>query len=207
MTLDILDINGQKTGRTVELPTEVFGVAPNEHAVYLTVKQYLANQRQGTHKTKERWEVSRSTRKLKKQKGTGGARAGDMKSPVWKGGGTVFGPKPHEYNLHVNKKVKALARKSALSSKAAAGELIVVEDFTMETPKTKAFLKIVANLNLSNDKALFVTNGTEKNLYLSSRNIPNAAVSNVSDLHTYAIMNADKLIISLSSLTNMKEMF
>jgi large subunit ribosomal protein L4 len=207
MTLDIFDISGQKTGRTVELPTEIFGVAPNEHAVYLTVKQYLANQRQGTHKTKERWEVSRSTRKLKKQKGTGGARAGDMKSPIWKGGGTVFGPKPHEYNLQVNKKVRALARKSVLSSKAAAGELMVIEDFTMDTPKTKAFSQIVSNLNLSDAKALFVTNGTEKNIYLSSRNIPNAAVANVSDLNTYEIMNADKLVISLSSLTNMVAMF
>jgi large subunit ribosomal protein L4 len=207
MTLDIFDISGQKTGRTVELPAEIFGVVPNEHAVYLTVKQYLANQRQGTHKTKQRWEVSRSTRKLKKQKGTGGARAGDMKSPIWKGGGTVFGPQPHLYNLQVNKKVRALARKSVLSSKAAAGELMVIEDFTMDSPKTKAFSQIVSKLNLSDAKALFVTNGTEKNIYLSSRNIPNAAVANVSDLNTYEIMNADKLIISLSSLTNMKEMF
>lgn len=195
MKLDVLNINGQSTGRSVELPEDVFGVEPNAHAVYLAVKQYNAAQRQGTHKAKERWEIARTTKKLKRQKGTGTARAGSMKSPVFRGGGRVFGPKPRDYDFKVNKKVKELARNSALSYKMSTGSIIVVEDFTMDTPSTKGYLNILNALNV-NGKSLLLTQEVDKNVYLSGRNIPKVNVQCVKDTNTFDLLNADVLIIS-----------
>lgn len=206
MTVDVLNIQGEKTGRTVELPGEVFEITPNEHAIYLSVKQYLARQRQGTHKAKEKGEVSFSTRKIKRQKGTGTARAGSLKNPLFRKGGRVFGPRPRAYDVRLNKKVKQLARKSALSSKAQGGQLIVLEDFTLETPKTKEFVNILNNLEAS-QKALVVVSGYDHNLYLSSRNLQDAHVINASDLNTYEIMNANKLIISENAVSMIRERF
>ncbi|WP_417358088.1 50S ribosomal protein L4, partial [Flavobacterium sp.] len=171
MEVKVLDINGKETGRTVTLSDSVFAIEPNNHAVYLDVKQYLANQRQGTHKAKERAEVTGSTRKIKKQKGTGTARAGSIKSPVFKGGGTIFGPRPRSYSFKLNKNLKRLARKSALTIKANESNLTVVEDFTFETPNTKNFINVLKALGLENKKSLFVLGDTNKNVYLSSRNL------------------------------------
>lgn len=206
MTVDVLNIQGEKTGRTVELPGEIFEITPNEHAMYLSVKQYLARQRQGTHKAKEKGEVSFSTRKIKRQKGTGTARAGSLKNPLFRKGGRVFGPRPRTYDIRLNKKVKQLARRSALSAKAQAGQLIVLEDFTLETPKTKEFVNILNNLQAS-QKALVVVSGYDHNLYLSSRNIQDACVVNASDLNTYEILNANKLIISENAVSMIGEKF
>lgn len=205
MTVDILNIQGEKTGRTVELPADIFGVAPNEHAVYLSVKQYLANQRQGTHKSKERSEISGSTRKLHRQKGTGGSRKGDINSPLFPGGGRVFGPRPRDYSQKLNKKVKALARKSALSSKATNGAIIVLEDFSFEAPKTKAFLGILQALQLDDKKTLFVTSDYEKEVVLSARNLPKTLLIRATDLNTYQILKANTVILSESSIEKIKE--
>jgi len=205
MTVDVLNIQGEKTGRTIELPDNIFGIEPNEHAVYLSVKQYLANQRQGTHKSKERSEVSGSTRKLHRQKGTGGSRKGDINNPLYPGGGRVFGPKPRDYTQKLNKKVKALARKSALSSKASAGTIMVMEDFSFEAPKTKAFLNILKALQLHDKKTLFVTADYEKEVLLSVRNLPKTTLIQAADLNTYQILHAKALILSESSIEKIKE--
>jgi large subunit ribosomal protein L4 len=205
MTVDVLNIQGEKTGRTVELPDNIFGVEPNEHAVYLSVKQYLANQRQGTHKAKERSEVSGSTRKLHRQKGTGGSRKGDINNPLYPGGGRVFGPKPRDYSQKLNKKVKALARKSALSSKASAGSIMVMEDFSFESPKTKTFHNILKALQLQDKKTLFVTADYEKEVLLSVRNLPKTTLIQAADLNTYQILHAKAVILSESSIEKIKE--
>lgn len=207
MKLEVLNIQGQKTGREVDLPEDIFGVEPNEHAVYLAVKQYLANQRQGTHKAKERSDVSGSTRKLKRQKGTGTARAGDIKNPLFRGGGRVFGPRPRSYSIHLNKKVRRLARKSVLSAKAASGEILVVEDFSFEAPRTREFVNILNNLQLAGKKAILVTSDFEKEVYLSSRNLKKSSVVRASDLNTYAIMNTHALVLSESAVEKIKETF
>lgn len=207
MKLEVVNIQGEKTGRSIELPEEIFGIEPNDHALWLYVKAYLANQRQGTHKAKERSEVAGSRKKLKKQKGTGTARAGDIKSPVFRGGGRVFGPKPRDYSQKLNKKVKVLARKSALSTKAANGSIMVVEDFSLDAPKTKAFQGILKNLNCSDKKALLVTPELDKTIYLSSRNLPKAAVTTAADLNPYQVLNAGTVIFSEGSIEKLKETF
>jgi large subunit ribosomal protein L4 len=195
MEVKVLDINGKETGRKVQLSDSVFAIEPNKHAVYLDVKQYLANQRQGNHKAKERAEVAGSTRKIKKQKGTGTARAGSAKNPLFKGGGTVFGPRPRSYSFKLNKNLKRLARKSAFSLKVKESNLIVVEDFTFETPSTKNFINVLKSLGLENKKSLFVLGDSNKNVYLSSRNLKASSVVTTSELSTYAILNAKSLVL------------
>ena len=200
MEVSVLDIKGQETGRKVALNDAVFGIEPNDHVLYLDVKQYLANQRQGTAKSKERSEMSGSTRKLGRQKGGGGARRGDINSPVLVGGGRVFGPKPRDYRQKLNKKVNILARKSALSYQAKENGIIVVEDFTLEAPKTKDFLNIVKNLKVEGKKVLVVLPTEDKNVYLSARNLKEAQVMGAANINTYKILNADAVIIAESSL-------
>ncbi len=200
MELVVYSTNGNKTDRSVQLNDSVFGIEPNDHAIYLDVKQYLANQRQGTHKSKDRSEVSGSTKKLKKQKGTGGARSGDINSPVFVGGGRVFGPRPRSYSFKLNKKLKQLARKSALSYKAKENNILVVEDFTFEAPKTKNFIEILNNLKISDKKTLLVLFESNKSVYLSSRNLGNVKVVNVLDLNTYDILNAKNIMFLESSI-------
>lgn len=205
MEVKVLDKNGKDTGRKVQLSDSVFGIEPNNHAVYLDVKQYLANQRQGTHKAKERAEVAGSTRKIKKQKGTGTARAGSAKNPLFKGGGTVFGPRPRSYSFKLNKNLKRLARRSALSLKAKDSNLIVVEDFNFETPNTKNFISVLKALGLENKKSLFVLGDSNKNVYLSSRNLKASSVITNSELSTYAILNANNLVLLEGSLEGIEE--
>jgi len=200
MQIEVLNISGKKTAKKVDLVDTIFAVEPNDHCIYLDVKQFLANQRQGTHKSKERAEISRTTKKLKRQKGTGGARAGSMKSPLFVGGGRAFGPRPHEYGFKLNKKVKALARISALTYKAKDNAITVLEDFNFEAPKTKSFLDLMKNLNMADKKTLLVLSDTNKNVYLSSRNIQGAKVVKASDLNTYDILNAENLILAESSV-------
>lgn len=200
MKLEVLNTKGQPTGREITLDSSVFGVEPNEHVVYLAVKQYLANQRQGTHKTKTRSEISGSTRKIKKQKGTGTARAGSIKSPVFRGGGTMFGPEPRDYSFKLNKKVKRLAGKSVLSAKAKDKLIKVLEDVTMDAPKTKAFTEILANLSLTTKKSVFVVGDKNDNFYLSSRNIPNTRVFTAAEVSTYDLLNADEIVLCESSI-------
>lgn len=200
MELVVYNINGNQTERTVALNDNIFGIEPNDHAIYLDVKQYLANQRQGTHKSKDRSEVSGSTRKLKKQKGTGGARAGDINSPLFVGGGRVFGPRPRDYRFKLNKKLKRLARKSALSYKAKQNGIMIVEDFDFEAPKTKNFIEILKNLKIFDKKTLLVLFESNKNVYLSSRNLERVKVVNVSDLNTYDILNSQNLLFLESSI-------
>lgn len=195
MKVAVLDINGKDTGRQAELSQDVFAIEPNNHAVYLDVKQYLANQRQGTHKAKERAEISGSTRKLKKQKGTGTARAGSIKSGVFKGGGRMFGPRPRNYSFKLNKNLKRLARKSALSIKAGEQSIVVLEDFNFEAPKTKNFTAILKALNLENKKSLFVLGASNNNVYLSSRNLQGSEVITASELNTYKILNANQVVL------------
>jgi large subunit ribosomal protein L4 len=207
MKLDVLNIQGEKTGREIELPEDIFGIEPNEHVVYLTVKQYLANQRQGTHKAKERNEIAGSTKKIKRQKGTGTARAGSIKSPVFRGGGRIFGPKPRNYGFKLNKKVKRLARKSAFSSKAASGGIIVVEDFSFEAPKTKAYLDILKSLKVDGQKTVLVTPDYEKEVMLSSRNLPKTSVARATDLNTYDILHANTLVLSEGAVQKIIETF
>ncbi len=205
MEVKVLDINGKDTGRKVQLSDSVFGIEPNNHAVYLDVKQYLANQRQGTHKAKERAEVAGSTRKIKKQKGTGTARAGSKKSPLFKGGGTVFGPRPRSYSFKLNKSLKRLARKSAFSLKVKESNLLVVEDFNFETPNTKNFINVLKALGLENKKSLFVLGDSNKNVYLSSRNLKASNVVTNSELSTYEILNANNLVLLEGSLEGIEE--
>ncbi|WP_108866670.1 50S ribosomal protein L4 [Aquimarina aquimarini] len=200
MKVAVIDINGKETGRKADLSEAVFGIEPNDHAVYLDVKQYLANQRQGTHKAKERAEITGSTRKIKKQKGTGTARAGSIKSPVFKGGGRIFGPRPRSYSFKLNKNLKRLARKSALSIKANDKAITVVEDFSFDTIKTKNFTAILKSLGLENKKSLFVLAESNKNVYLSSRNLKSSEVITSSELSTYKILNAGSLVLLESSL-------
>ena len=204
MKVAVLDINGKDTGRKVELSKEVFGIEPNDHAIYLDVKQYLANQRQGTHKSKERAEIAGSTRKIKKQKGTGTARAGSIKSPVFRGGGRVFGPRPRSYSFKLNKNLKHLARKSALSIQAKDNNLVVIEDFNFDTVKTKNFTNVLKALELESKKSLFVLSGSNNNVYLSSRNLKGSDVVICSELSTYKILNANQLVLLESSLNEIK---
>lgn len=200
MKVAVLDINGKDTGRKVELSKEVFAIEPNNHAVYLDVKQYLANQRQGTHKAKERAEITGSTRKIKKQKGTGTARAGSIKSGVFKGGGRMFGPRPRNYGFKLNKNLKRLARRSALTIKATEKAITVLEDFNFEAPKTKDFKAILKALELENKKSLFVLGASNNNVYLSSRNLQGSEVITNSELSTYKILNANQVVLLESSL-------
>ncbi|BDQ10864.1 50S ribosomal protein L4 [Sediminibacterium sp. TEGAF015] len=196
MQVDVLDIKGQKTGRTVELPQEIFGIEPNDHVIYLAVKQYLAARRSGTHKVKTRAEVHGASRKLHKQKGTGGSRKGNIRNPLYKGGGTIFGPKPHAYDFKLNRKVKDLAKISALSYKAKESAIVVVEEIKMDAPKTKQLVDIMGNLKVADKKALIVLPEYNDNLYLSSRNVPNVGSTLLADINTYDIMNADVLVIT-----------
>ncbi|MCV2483936.1 MULTISPECIES: 50S ribosomal protein L4 [Flavobacterium] len=205
MEVKVLDFNGKDTGRKVQLSDSVFAIEPNNHAVYLDVKQYLANQRQGTHKAKERAEVTGSTRKIKKQKGTGTARAGSVKSPLFKGGGTVFGPRPRSYSFKLNKGLKRLARKSAFSIKAKESNIVVLEDFNFEVPNTKNFINVLKALGLENKKSLFVLGESNKNVYLSSRNLKASNVVTSSELSTYAILNANNLVLLEGSLELIEE--
>ncbi len=200
MEVSVLNIKGEDTGRKVVLNDSIFGIEPNDHAIYLDVKQYLAAQRQGTAKTKERSEMSGSTRKLGRQKGGGGARRGDINSPVLVGGARVFGPKPRDYSFKLNRKVKVLARRSALSYKAQEGSLLVVEDFELAAPKTKSFIEIINNLKVSDKKTLFVMPESNKNVYLSARNLQNAKVAIASDINTYGVLNAGVMVVTESSL-------
>ena len=205
MKVEVLDIKGKDTGRTVELSDKVFGIEPNDHAIYLDVKQHLASKRQGTHKAKERAEIKGSTRKIKKQKGSGTARAGSIKSPIFKGGGRVFGPRPRDYRFKLNKKLKRLARASALSQKTKDKELLVVEDFSFESPKTKEFLNVLESLNLKNKKSVFVFADSNNNVYLSSRNLKRHLVLTNSELNTYKIINNDVLVLSESVIEKLEQ--
>lgn len=207
MKVKVLSKDGAETGREVNLSDDIFGIEPNDHAVYLTVKSYLAAQRQGTHKSKEKWEVARTTKKAFRQKGTGGARRGSMKSPVVKGGGRAFGPKPHDYDIKVNKKVKDIAKKSALTYKAKDGNLIIVENFNIAAPKTKDFAAVVKGLNLVDTKSVFVFEGAEKNTVLSARNIGSVWVTEASNLNIYDIMNCKKLVISEDAVKSIESNF
>ena len=207
MELAILNISGKETGRKVNLDDSIFGIEPNDHAIYLDTKQYLANQRQGTHKSKERGEVTGSTRKIKRQKGTGTARAGSIKNPLFRGGGRVFGPKPRYYGFKLNKKVKQLARKSALSYKASTNNIIVLEDFSFEAPKTKEFIKMENNLNITNKKSVFVFREQNNNIYLSTRNIQGVEVVIASELNTYKVMKASTLVLVESAVDVLQSTF
>lgn len=200
MEVNVLNINGENTGRKVTLDESIFGIEPNEHVVYMAVRQYLAAQRQGTHKSKERSEMSGSTRKLGRQKGGGGARRGDINSPLLVGGARVFGPTPRDYSFKLNKKVKQLARRSALSQKAIENAIVVVEDFNFETPSTKEFIKVLNNLKVSERKQLFVLPSSNKAVYLSARNLKGTQMAIASDINTYGIMNAEVLVVTESSL-------
>lgn len=200
MEVSVLNINGQETGRKVTLNEAIFGIEPNDHVLYLDVKQYLANQRQGTAKSKERSELSGSTRKLGRQKGGGGARRGDINSPLLVGGARVFGPKPRDYRFKLNKKVKNLARRSALSYKAQENAIVIVEDFTLDAPKTKDFVNIAKNLKAEGKKSLLVLPEANKNVYLSARNLQQADVMTASTLNTYKVLNADVLVVTENSL-------
>ena len=200
MQLEVLKISGKKTAKKVELADVIFGAEPSDHSIYLDVKHYLAAQRQGTHKSKERAEIARTTKKLKKQKGTGGARAGSMKSPLFIGGGRAFGPRPRDYSFKLNKKVKVLARVSALSYKAKENAITVLEDFTFEAPKTKNYIDLIKNLNLADKKTILVLGDTNNNVYLSSRNLQGAKVVKATDLNTYDIVNAQSIILVESSV-------
>jgi large subunit ribosomal protein L4 len=199
MQADVLNIEGQKTGRTVELPEDIFGIEPNEHVIYLAVKQYLAAQRQGTHKVKTRLEVHGSSKKLHRQKGTGGSRKGNLRNPLYKGGGTIFGPKPRDYDIKLNRKVKDLAKMSALASKAKGNAIVIVEDIKVEAPKTKQFTDTLKNLNVAGKKVLFVLPEYDDNLYLSMRNVPTVEGTLLADINTYDIVNAEVLLLSESA--------
>ena len=201
MELKVYNINGSETGRTITLDDSIFAIEPNDHAIYLDCKQYLADQRQGTHKSKERSEIAHSTRKLKRQKGTGGARSGDIKSPVFVGGGRIFGPKPRDYRFKLNVKVKRLARRSALSYQAADSALTVVENFSFEAPKTKSMIEVLKKLNVNDKKSLFVIENQNNFVSLSARNLKNVKVVNVSQLNTYDIVNASNVVLSEGSIS------
>lgn len=205
MEVAVLDIKGKETGRKISLDTAVFGIEPNEHAVYLEVKQYLAAQRQGTHKAKERGEIAGSTRKIKRQKGTGTARAGSIKNPLFTGGGRVFGPRPRNYSFKLNKSVKRLAKRSIFSQKAKDNQIKVLEDFNFEAPKTKDFKNVIASLGLENKKTLLVLGESNKNVYLSSRNLPKVKVTTVSELNSYDLMNASEVVLLENSVAKIQE--
>ncbi len=205
MEIIVLNIEGRETSKKVTLKDSIFGVEPNDHAIYLDVKQYMANGRQGTHKTKERGEITGSTRKIKRQKGTGTARAGSIKSPLLRGGGRIFGPRPRDYGFKLNKKLKQLARYSALTYKAKDNAILVVEDFKLEAPKTKEYKGILNNLNISDQKSLMVLNELNKNIHLSSRNLQGVKVLTLSELNTYEIMNASNIVFVESSLNNLQK--
>ncbi|RRN76309.1 50S ribosomal protein L4 [Pseudoxanthomonas sp. SGD-10] len=205
MEVKVLNISGKETGAKVQLPEGIFGIEPNDHAIYLDVKQYLANQRQGTHKAKQRNEIAGSTRKLYKQKGTGGARAGSIKSPLFNGGGRIFGPQPRDYSFKLNKKLKELARKSALSYKAKGDSILVLEDINFETPKTKNFINLLNALNTSGEKTLVVLAEGNQNVYLASRNLQKAKVVVAADLNTYDVLNAEKLVLTTGSVKTLEE--
>ncbi|GJM62065.1 50S ribosomal protein L4 [Persicobacter diffluens] len=207
MEISVLKVDGSESGKKVELQDSIFAVEPNDHAIYLDVKQYLANQRQGTHKSKERAEIAGSTKKIKKQKGTGTARAGSLKSPVFVGGGRVFGPKPRNYGFKLNKKVKALARMSALSYKAKGQDIIVIEDVAMDAPKTKEFVNILNGLSLSGKKVLAVTGDLNANVNLAARNIRKAKVADAASINTYDVLNADSLVLFESSIEKIEKLF
>ena len=199
MQVDVLNIEGKQTGRSVELPDEIFGIDSNDHVIYLAVKQYQGAQRQGTHKVKTRMEVKGSSKKLHKQKGTGGARKGNLRNPLYKGGGTIFGPKPHKYDIKLNRKVKDLAKMSALAYKAKESAIIVLEDVKMDAPKTSVFAGILSNLNIAGKRSLFVIPEYNDNLYLSLRNVPSVSGTLLSDLNTYDILNANVLVLTESA--------
>jgi len=205
MVLDVYNLKGKKTKKQVKLPKNIFGISPNEHAVYLDVKQYLASQRSGTHKSKERGEIKGSRRKLRKQKGSGAARVGDIKNPIFRGGGRAFGPKPRKYNLKLNKKVKCLAKKSALSFLFSKSNIIVIEDYKMDKPSTKSFNQIIKNLGFDNLKTLLTTSDNCKNIYFSSRNLKKSEVAQIENVNTYQLINANKLIMMESSIKNLTE--
>lgn len=207
MKVNVKNIKGEDTGNSVELSEEIFGVEPNDHAIYLDVKQYLANQRQGTHKAKERAEIAGSTKKIKRQKGTGTARAGSIKSPIFRGGGRVFGPRPRDYGFKLNRKLKKLARKSALTYKAKDEKITVLEAVQMDAPKTKAFLDVLQSLSVLNEKCLLVVEEVNRNVYLSVRNIPNAKVITADKLNTYDIINATHLLLSEKAVDQIEAMF
>ncbi|SER99428.1 50S ribosomal protein L4 [Pedobacter rhizosphaerae] len=207
MEVKVLNISGKETGAKVQLPESVFGIEPNDHAIYLDVKQYLANQRQGTHKSKQRNEIAGSTRKLYKQKGTGGARAGSIKSPLFNGGGRVFGPQPRDYSFKLNKKLKSLARKSALAYKAKDNNVVVLEDFNFDTIKTKNFTSLIAALNVGSEKTLLVLPAQNNNIYLSSRNVQKTKVITAAELNTYDVLNAGKLLLTADSVKTLEEAF
>ena len=200
MELAVINHKGEDTGRKVSLSDEIFAIVPNDHAIYLDVKQYLANQRQGTHKSKERNEIAGSTKKIKKQKGTGGARAGSIKSPLFRGGGRVFGPRPRDYSFKLNKKVKQLARKSAIAYKVKDNSIMVLENIEFDAPKTKNYLNLLSGLSLTDKKTLLVLPEENKNVYLSSRNLPKAKVVTVNDVNTYQVLHADQLVICEGSV-------
>ena len=205
MEVKVLNVSGKETGAKVQLPESVFGIEPNDHAIYLDVKQFLANQRQGTHKSKQRNEIAGSTRKLYKQKGTGGARAGSVKSPLFNGGGRVFGPQPRDYSFKLNKKLKALARKSALSYKAKDNNVVVLEDFKFDSIKTKNYIQMVADLNVSEVRTLLVLATADNNVYLSSRNLKKAKVITADQLNTYDVLNAGKLLLTAGAVKTLEE--
>ena len=207
MELSVLNIEGQETGKKVTLDDQIFGIEPSDHAIYLDVKQYLANQRQGTSKTKERSEITGSTRKIKRQKGTGTARAGSIKSPIFRGGGRTFGPRPRNYGFKLNKKVKQLARKSALTYKANEKSIMVVEDFNFEAPKTKEMVALKSNLQITDKKSLFVLPAENNNIYLSSRNLQDVSVVTASELSTYQILNAKAIVLLEGSVAKIEEAF
>jgi large subunit ribosomal protein L4 len=206
MELAVLNTSGQDTGKKVNLPDEVFGIEPNDHVIYLAVKQFLANKRQGTHKAKERKEIAGSTKKLKRQKGTGTARAGSIKSPLFKGGGRVFGPRPRDYSFKLNKKVKQLARRSALTYKAQEASIAVLESFNMEAPKTKAYINILKGLDASDKKTLLVLGNHDENIYKSARNLQKAQVTTIDSLNTYDILHADKLILAEDAVAKISQL-
>lgn len=206
MEIAVLKNSGEDTGRKVNLSEDIFGIEPNDHAIYLDVKQFLANQRQGTHKSKERGEIAGSTKKIKKQKGTGTARAGSIKSPIFRGGGRVFGPKPRNYGFKLNKKLKQLARKSALAYKVQDNSLVVLEDFNFEAPKTKEFINVLKNISVADKKTLVVLGDQNKNVALSGRNLQNAKVTTADSLSTYDVLNADSLVLSESSVEKIENL-
>lgn len=207
MEVQIVNSSGKETGAKVQLPESIFGIEPNDHAIYLDVKQFLANQRQGTHKSKQRNEIAGSTRKLHKQKGTGGARAGSIKSPLFNGGGRIFGPQPRDYSFKLNKKLKQLARKSALSYKAKDNNIVVLEDFSFDTVKTKSYIQLISDLKIGNVKTLLVLSEANKNIYLSSRNIEKAKVITADQLSTYDVLNAGKLLLTTGTVKTLEEAF
>jgi len=207
MELEVINREGESTGKKVTLADTIYAIEPNDHVIYLDVKQHMANRRQGTHKAKERAEIKGSTRKLKKQKGTGTARAGSIKSPLFRGGGRVFGPRPRDYHFKLNRKVKVLARKSALTYKAKENNITIIEDFNLETPKTQDYQKVLKNLSVTDNKTLLILPDHNNNLYLSSRNLPKAKVISCNQVNTYEVLNADKVLIFESSIEKIENLF